>query len=119
MTARSPAKQPYPIGKVAFIEGYKYANGRASMAGPVSPEPDSVYSRNTVGRVDTSDIPSQHGSYDNGWKDENKRLSSVASASGIDPRLISLYDKIEACVNGIKTIRHDLSALMDDDEFQI
>ncbi|KAF0744513.1 hypothetical protein Ae201684P_018446 [Aphanomyces euteiches] len=61
----------------------------------------------------TRDIMTRQSTMNGGYrKDHTKRLSSVASASGIDPRLISLYDEIEACVTGIQAIRDELAVLM-------
>ncbi|CAK4075714.1 unnamed protein product [Aphanomyces euteiches] len=111
MTFRSPVKPGYPIGKVAFIEGYKMANGRPSLSSAAITR-DIMTRQSTMNGSRQSEI-SFNRSYEGGYrKDHTKRLSSVASASGIDPRLISLYDEIEACVTGIQAIRDELAVLM-------
>ncbi|KAF0716159.1 hypothetical protein AaE_011176 [Aphanomyces astaci] len=105
MSARSPTKPGYPIGKVAFIEGYRNVNGR--IHGPRSPAADAAYS--TSHRFP----PGQH--VQGGDDGDTKQLSTVASASGIDPRLVRLYSEIETCVREIEAIRQHLASMPVDD----
>ncbi|ETW05065.1 hypothetical protein H310_04100 [Aphanomyces invadans] len=100
MATRSPTKPGYPIGKVAFIEGYKHVNGRPH--GPRHPAEDIFNS---------SHRQTQHRLIEHSGPPRGGADTAVATASGIDPRLIRIYHEIESCVQGIQAIRQHLDTM--------